>query len=210
MAIIVTFIIIHTISISSLIPFILLPFWFILFHPWNKTEGIMFIIASLFFLMQNYFVLKAGGFAFKYKDILLMPYYEPFMWGFYYTVIKRFISESSNTKVLGWRPFLGLAITGICFSLFSRNSDILLISTVISTCILFALFHDRYDFYYAICALVLGFIVEIFGVTTGLWSYPDPDFLGIPFWFATMWISVGLLGRRFLIPLAERICSFID
>ena len=44
---------------------------------------------------------------------------------------------------------------------------------------------------------------EIFGVSEGLWSYPAPDFLGIPFWSATMWISVGLLGRRFLIPATE-------
>jgi uncharacterized membrane protein YoaT (DUF817 family) len=58
------------------------------------------------------------------------------------------------------------------------------------------------DVQHALFALALGFVVELFGVSTGLWSYPAPDFLGIPFWFATMWLSVGLLGYRFLFPAA--------
>jgi hypothetical protein len=210
LAIIITFVIIHVVEHSSIIPFVLLPFWFFVFRPWNKTEGIIFAIASLFFLMQNYFVLKSGGFYFKHRDILLMPYYEPFLWGFYYITIKRFISESPTISKMDWKSFLGLAITGLCFSLFSNHSNILLISTLISTGILLTLFHARYDFYYALCALVLGLVTEIFGVSTGLWSYPEPDFVGIPFWSATMWISVGLLGRRFLIPLATWLSVSLD
>ncbi len=202
LAIIVTFAVIHIVEHSLIIPFVLLPFWFFMFRPWDKTDGIIFAVASLFFLVQDYFVLRNGGFYFKHRDMFLMPYYEPFLWGFYYITIKRFFSELLTTNKLGWKSFLGLAITGLCFSLFSNNSNILFISTLISTCMLFAFFHEKYDWLYALYALILGFITEIFGVSTGLWSYPEPDFVGIPFWSVTMWISVGLLGRRFLIPLA--------
>jgi hypothetical protein len=183
----------------------LLLFWLFLFFPLTRSEVFIFLFSSLFFLGQNYAVLATGGFSFKHKDILLMPYYEPFLWGFYYLTIKRFIAEPSPHVSLEKKAILGLVATGISFSLFSKDSDALLISSVLSTCLLLLLFHKRYDFLYAACALVLGFIIELFGVSTGLWTYPDPDFLGIPFWFATMWISVGLLGRRFLIPLAERL-----
>jgi hypothetical protein len=211
LAIIATFLAFYLASYSSSIQFILLPFWYFIFRPWKKFEGIMVGIATLFFFVQNFLVLKSGGFSFKQQDILLMPWYEPFLWGFYYIVIKRFIADPRAEEVrLDWRAFAGLAVTGLCFSLFSSNSNLLLASTLISTGLLFAFFHEKYDFYYALVALVLGFAVEVFGVTTGLWWYPKPDFLGIPYWFATMWISVGVLGRRFLIPLSCRLANLLD
>ena len=165
----------------------------------------MFGIASLFFLGQNYAVLKVGGFAFKHKDILLMPYYEPFLWGFYYLNIKRFVMENSQAVHLGKRSVVGLFLTVLAFSAFAGNSARLFAATLVSTATLLGMFHEPFDLFYAAYALVIGFIVEFFGVSSGLWAYPDPDFLGIPYWFATMWISVGILGRRFLIPLAERV-----
>lgn len=201
----ITLLLIHLIPYSYIIPFIILPFWYFAYRPLKRSEMIMFVIASIFIIGQNYSVLKSGGFNFKQKDFLLMPYYEPFMWGFYYLNMKRFISEQADKvrPVIGFKAFFGLLATGICFSFFSKSSDLLLISTILSTCILLVLFHKTYDIYYGLYALLLGFIIESFGVLTGKWSYPDPDFLGIPFWFATMWISVGILGRRLLIPLSE-------
>jgi uncharacterized membrane protein YoaT (DUF817 family) len=125
------------------------------------------------------------------------------MWGFYYLNIKRFFREPAGTVTLETKALIGLALTGVCFSVFGQNKNLLLISTILSTGVLLLLFHERYDLLYAMYALILGFVVEIFGVSTGQWTYPDPDFLGIPCWFATMWISVGLLGRRFVIPFSE-------
>lgn len=203
--VIITLSIIHWIDTSLIITPLLFLFWFFLFRPLTTTESTIFLTASLFFLGQNYAVLKTGGFSFKNKDLLLMPYYEPFLWGFYYLTLKRFIMEPSGTHTLQGKAIFGLALTGFCFSFFSDNSGILFISTLLLTGILFVMFHEKYDLYYAFCALILGFIIEVFGVSTGLWKYPEPDFIGIPYWFATMWISVGLLGRRFLIPLAELI-----
>ena len=203
LGLIITLCIIHFIESSALVTIILLPFWFFLFRPLSRFEFLIFGIASLFFLGQNYGVLKTGGFSFRQQDILLMPLYEPFLWGFYYMTLKRFIMESATAPPLQKKAVLGLVVTSLAFSLFSFSSNALLLATLTSTAILLIMFHERYDLYYAALALALGFIVEIFGVTTGLWSYPQSDFLGIPYWFATMWVSVGLLGRRFLIPFAE-------
>lgn len=203
LGLILTLITIYSINNSLVILSILLPLWFFLFKPLNKTEIIMFSIGSIFIIGQNYSVLKSGGFSFMHKDFLLMPYYEPFMWGFYYLSVKRFINEPPESKKLNIMALLGLLITGICFSFFPGNSDHLTIASIISTSVLLILFHEWYDLYYAGFALILGFIIEVFGVFSGNWTYPDPDILGIPYWFITMWVSVGLLARRFLIPLSE-------
>jgi hypothetical protein len=163
-------------------------------------------IAAVFFLCQNYVCLKAGIFEFKNKDILLMPIYEPFLWGFYFTAMTRFISVRKRSFPFEKKSLVGLLATSIAFSVFSRT-PYLFLATLLSTLFLFALFHTRTDIYYAACGLSLGFIIELFGVFAGLWSYPAPDFLGIPYWFATMWISAGLLGCRFLVPLGDWLAS---
>lgn len=203
MGVLITLSVIHFIENPLVILMALLPLWYFFFRPWNRENCIIFIVALLFFLGQNYAVLKTGGFSFKHKDILLMPYYEPFMWGFYYLTIKRFVGEPPRVHKLEGKAFFGLLLTSASFSLFPGYSQMLLLSSLISTSVLFLMFHEKHDLLYALFALVLGFVVEIFGVSTGLWSYPAPDFMGIPYWFATMWVSAGLLGRRFLIPLAE-------
>lgn len=184
---------------------ILLTLWFFLFRPWTFAEGLIFGISSVFFLVQNYAVLAAGGFSFSHRDILLMPYYEPFLWGFYYLSLKRSIGEPPGAVRLEAKALFGLILTGAAFSLFGDNSTLLTSASSVSTAALFILFHTRYDFLYALSALLVGLVVELFGVSIGLWRYPEPDFLGIPYWFAPMWLSVGVLGRRFLIPLAELI-----
>jgi hypothetical protein len=186
---------------------LLLLFWAAVFWPWRRAEIISFIIAAVFFFFQNYACLKAGIFEFKFKEILLMPYYEPFLWGFYFISLKRFVAQSPRGAARGFsfekKSVVAVAVTSVVFSVFSRHPSSLLPATIFSTLFLFMLFHTKLDLYYAAGGLVLGFIVELFGVSTGLWSYPTPDFLGIPYWFATMWLSVGLLGCRFLIPLGE-------
>ena len=178
--------------------------WIALFFPFTASELIAFLLAALFFFAQNYVCLKAGLFEFKFQDILLMPYYEPPLWGFYFLSMKRFISGfSKDNVVIDWKSVAGLTATSLVFSVFSYDSHTLFIATAGSTAFLLLLFHTTLDAYAALYMLALGLVVELFGVSTGLWSYPAPDFLGIPYWFATMWISVGLLGRRFLFPAAE-------
>jgi hypothetical protein len=178
--------------------------WYLLFFPFSGSELVAAVLAAGFFLGQNYVCLRAGIFEFRFKDILLMPYYEPALWAFYFVSIKRFVvGRGDDRVVVDKRSVAGLIVTSACFSLFSFNSHALFAATACSTLCLLALFHEKLDVRYALVALAMGFIVEMFGVSTGLWSYPDPDFAGIPLWFATMWMSVGLLGRRFLFPVAE-------
>lgn len=173
--------------------------WFFLFRPLSRREILLFIVAGFFITFQNYSVLRTGAFSFAIQDFLLMPYYEPLLWGFYFLNIKRFFGHDEGVG-LEWRAVFGLACVSLAFGVFSGTAwHSAAVFTALA--VLLSVFHSPQDLAYGAYALGLGFVVELFGVSTGAWSYPDPDFLGIPFWFAPMWISVGLLGRRLLFPL---------
>jgi len=203
-----TLLIVSQLESSLLILALLILLWGLFYFPLRPSELIAGLIAATFFLLQNYAVLKTGGFAFTKKEILLMPYYEPFLWGFYYLNIRRFFSEkATDIPTLGIKNFIALLATGVAFSLFSGSSQSLLLATLLSTTIVLILFHTSLDLAYGAYALFMGLAVELVGVSAGIWSYPEPDFMGIPAWFATMWISVGVLGRRFLFPLSELIAA---
>jgi hypothetical protein len=207
LATLLTGLIIHFVPNRLLVTAILAVLWALLFFPLRWNELIVFALAGVFFVGQNYVCLKAGLFEFRFKDVLLMPYYEPLLWGFYFLSMKRFLSTADTTYVFNWKSVAGLAVTSIAFSVFSFDSRALFAATLCSTALLFVLFHTTRDVQHALFALALGLVVELFGVSTGLWSYPAPDFLGIPFWFATMWLSVGLLGYRFLFPAANWVAA---
>jgi hypothetical protein len=202
----------HFIFDRLLIVVVLVLSWAMLFFPWTLGELVLLVVAALFFLLQNYVSLKAGLFEFRFKDVLLMPYYEPLLWGFYFLSMKRFVSggRQENVGALDKKGVAGVVVTSTIFSLFAFDSRALFIASACSTVFLLALFHTKVDVCYALFALGLGFIMELFGVSGGFWKYPAPDFLGIPYWFATMWVSVGLLGRRFLIPGAEWLAVRIE
>jgi len=186
---------------------VLLATWLLLLRPFSAADLARWVIAALFFLIQNYLALKDGLFEFRHKEILLMPHYEPLLWGFYFLAITRLVGPERGAKRLDWRAVLGLVVTSSMFSLFGRESHQLFLATSASTALLLAMFHERSDWAYALTALGLGAGVELLGVSSGLWRYPEPDVLGIPFWFATMWLSVGLLGRRFLSPVADWVAA---
>ena len=70
----------------------------------------------------------------------------------------------------------GLAATSLAFSLFAGDPRALFLATAISTAFLLVMFHAERDLQYASGALALGLVVELFGVSTGLWSYSHPGF----------------------------------
>jgi hypothetical protein len=172
-----------------------------IFAPLSLADLLLVAIAAAFFLFQNYMSLRSGIFEFRDKDVLLMPWYEPLLWGIYFLSLKRFVAAPARPR-LSLKAIAGLAVTSLAFST-TADARMLLVATICSTAILLLMFHSTVDLASAAYMLALGFVIELFGVSRGLWWYPAPDFLGIPFWFATMWVGVGLLGREFLFPLSE-------
>lgn len=186
---------------SSLALLLILPLlWYISFRPLEREDLLIYIMAGVFIIVQNYAVLRTGAFVFAQQDFLLMPYYEPLLWGFYFLNLKRFFAGQKQVDNLEWRAIAGLVLISLAFGIFSGTSWHTA-AVFVAAGILLIFFHRKEDLYFALYTLGMGFVVELFGVKTGKWFYPEPDMLGMPFWFAPMWISVGLLGRRFLLPL---------
>lgn len=159
---------------------------------------VMFAINGLF-LVMNLGALRQGVFQFSYPDVLGLPVYEYFMWGFYVLHTFRFwqlphprgsLVRALIMAVLFALPFSTIADAGL---LFLATAGVLAAS--------FALFHEPADFAYAGYMVVVGALIEYVGVGTGQWHYPSPPYGGVPFWFVTMWCGVGLFSRRLFLPL---------
>jgi hypothetical protein len=198
-----TLALIGTVQPSWLLVVVLPLQWWLILRPISRREWLLFGIVGLFFTAQNHVALRSGVFTFRQQDFLLMPFHEPLLWMCWYLHIVRFVGEPPRTVRLCAPAWAGLLVTAGAFSAFGGDPRVLSLATLASCALLLAFFHSARDLAYAACALSLGLAVEWVGVLQGLWWYPRPDFLGLPAYAVTMWLSVGLLGRRFAVPLAE-------
>ena len=63
--------------------------WAVTFRKLSQPEAIFYFGACVFFTLMNAMSLKQGIFTFTAPDVLGMPVYELFMWGFYLLHLKR-------------------------------------------------------------------------------------------------------------------------
>lgn len=178
---------------------VLLSLWALLFLPLRLAEVAMFFGVCLFFTGMNASALQQGIFRFTEPDVLGMPVYELFMWGFYLLHVYRMWGGGAPLQpqvLLAWG--LGLAFAAA----FAVITDQTLLFGVTAALLLVALFffHDRLDLAYAGHMVVLGALTEYVGVHSGQWSYPIDLPGGVPPWFVPMWGGVGLFFRRLVLP----------
>jgi hypothetical protein len=202
-SLILTLVQISTIETTWLLALMLPVQWALVFRPIERREWALCALVAPFFVLQNYMALRAGAFAFRQQDFLLMPWHEPMLWMGWYLHLVRFVGEPPHAVRLRWTAWVGLLATVIAFSAFGGDAGALNVAASVSTGLLLAMFHHPGDLAYGLCAVVLGLLVEWVGITHGLWSYPGAGAAHLPFWSGLMWLSVGLLGRRFVVPAAE-------
>jgi hypothetical protein len=179
---------------------VLLPLWALLFLPMRRAEVFMVIGVCVFFFGMNASALNQGIFQFRDPDVLGMPVYELFMWGFYLLHVYRFwggaAPSNKSQTVLAW-------VLGLLFAAaFSVITDQTLLFAVTAGLLVVALFffHDRLDLAYVGHMVVLGALIEYVGVHSGEWFYPVDIAGGVPPWFVTMWGGIGLFFRRLVLP----------
>ena len=180
---------------------VLLGLWALLFWPLRRVEWLMAGGVCLFFTGMNASALKQGIFQFREPDVLGMPVWELFMWGFYLLHVYRFwgdaVAADRRQTVLAW--ILGLLFAA-AFALITDQSQLFIVTAVVLLVAL-AFFHDRLDLAYAGHMVLLGACVEYVGVHSSEWSYPLDIPGGVPPWFVTMWGGIGLFFRRLVLPL---------
>lgn len=173
--------------------------WMAGFRRISGREAWMLLGVNLLFAVMNTGALQKGIFRFAHPDILNMPMWEFFMWGFYTLNALRLIGGEPPRE----RRKLSLAVA-VAFSIpYSTIGDpmlLLLVSGAILAVALF-LFHEPLDLAFTGYLIAMGALIEYVGVWSGQWSYPGGPIGGVPFWFITMWGGVGLFTRRLLLPL---------
>ena len=176
--------------------------WTLTFGKLSKPEAIFFFLVCVFFTGMNAASLSQGIFAFTEPDLLGMPVYELFMWGFYLLHTLRLLGGPApqERQAMAW----GLAMLySTAFALLS-NASVLLAVTGVLLLIGILLFHEPMDLAYTGYMVLLGAAIEYAGVHSGQWHYPGDPIGGVPFWFITLWGGVGLFLRRLALPTLVR------
>lgn len=184
-------------NVGKLLAFLVL--WSLTFKSVSKREMVFYLIICSIFTFMNALSLKQGIFVFKNPDILGMPFYELFMWGFYLLHTARLINGSipkSQNKQIGILALLFSAAFGII-----SDQSMLLYATagLVGTCLL--LHHEKLDLLYVFYMIALGALIEYTGVWTDQWAYPGKPIGGVPLWFITLWGGVGFFLRRLALPM---------
>jgi hypothetical protein len=196
-----------TIAILGWVPgnpvklFALLLIWGLGLSPIEWSELVAFLAVNLVFILMNSAALQRGTFAFANPDVLGMPAYEFFMWGFYTLHTIRLLGSPPADH--RWVAALAAAVIfAIPFATIA-DAGLLTVSSagVLVGCLV--LFHQWEDFAYVGYMALLGSAIEYTGVLTGQWHYPAQPYGGVPLWFLPMWGGVGLFTRRLVLPLLE-------
>jgi len=174
--------------------------WLVGFGRVSRVELCIMLAVDLLFTGMNLGALHQGIFSFEHPDILGMPLYEFFMWGFYVVHTIRFVGGPPPRGRLAVALVMA-AIFAVPFSTIAEP-HLLLLATAIALAVSLAVFHEPQDFAYAGYMLFVGAVIECVGVGSGQWHYPDSPLGGVPLWFVTMWSGIGLFVRRLLVRIA--------
>lgn len=180
----------------------LLVLWALTFGRLSKVEAIFYACVCLFFTVMNAASLKQGIFAFAHPDVLRMPVWELFMWGFYLLHTRRLLNgpAPSGKRALVWT--LALLYSAAFATL--QDGTTLLAATAVLLALALVFFHEPGDLAYAGYMVLLGALIEYTGVHSGQWGYPGHPPGGVPLWFITMWGGIGLFMRRLIVPILVR------
>lgn len=183
-------------NIGKLLAFLI--WWAITFRHITKAEAIFILIACLFFSVMNTLSLKQGIFSFRHPDLLGMPVYELFMWGFYLLHTRRTLN-GPTPRSGDYRAWILAILYAIAFATIA-NQTVLLVATSLLLLGGLVFFHKPHDLAYTGYMIMLGAAIEYTGVLSGQWYYPNDPPGGVPLWFITLWGGVGLFLRRLVLP----------
>lgn len=173
---------------------LLLLFWWWSFGPTRRSERWLFVLSCLLFTLMNAMALRQGIFAFAAPDLLGLPWYELFMWGFYLLHARRLLGRerSAPPQALSW---LLMGLFALCFATLT-DPFWLLVATAALLTIAWLFDRDPLAWRHAGYLVLLGALFEYVGVWSGQWHYPGPPWGGVPFWFITMWGGIGFFAQR--------------
>ena len=173
--------------------------WGITFRRISGRELMMIAGVDVLFSLMDLGALRSGVFRFRHPDLIGLPIYEFFMWGFFTLHALRFVGRMPETP----RLILSLALAALFalpFATIAQPIVLFFASSIVLVASL-AVLRDPVDFAYTGYLIAVGCLIEYVGVWTEQWVYPGSPPGGVALWFIPMWGGVGLFTGRLLAPL---------
>lgn len=173
-------------------------------QSWPKNLILAFFLCLLVFSPWEIIMSQLGVVAFSTTQYAGLPWWVPLafglvgLFGVLVFSIADFlfkITESYRPRGLVGEYLLILAFYGGIF--FSRQYPYVLalgLFFVIMVRLIF--FHRELDFLFFVFGACLGPTLEIILINLGLFTYNEPDFMGMPAWLPIFWGNVALALRR--------------
>lgn len=173
--------------------------WAISFRRISGRELMIMAGVDVLFSLMDLGALHNGVFRFRHPDLLGLPIYEFFMWGFFTLHALRFVGRMPETPRLNLSLALA-AVFAVPFSTVTQPIALFFVSIIVLVGSL-AVLRDPVDLAYTGYLIAVGCVIEYIGVWTGQWGYPGSPPGGVALWFIPMWGGVGLFTGRLLAPL---------
>jgi hypothetical protein len=174
----------------------LLPLWWVSFGGLSRKEWIAYGLINVLFIISDIGAIKNGFFQFGKPDVLGLPVWEFFMWGFYLLHTHRMFPPRVPKSL-----DLKLVMLAVVFSqVFAVIPDRTWLLGVTSAVLMITLYfyHEREDILYCAYLMLMGIAVETVGLRFDLWSYPETDYNSALVQFVIMWGAVGLYFRHIM------------
>jgi hypothetical protein len=178
---------------------IVFPAWWLLtFRRPTLRELGLYVAAGVLFTVLDYLTLRQGIFRFNHPDFLLMPCYEPLLWG--YLLLHTVHMVDGPAPGGRWPVALAMAVAFALPFLLLTDQALLFYASAAVLAVGLIVYHEPYDLAYAGYLALVGVLWEHVGVWFDQWSYPETPPTGVPPWFATMFAGIGLMLRRLVLP----------
>lgn len=174
--------------------------WAITFRTFSAREVILFVLTCVFFTIADIMVISKGVFQFTHTDIWGMPYYEPFVWGFYFLHGTRMLRGRTSEKLT---PGLLFALVFVLALSSIPDETVLLTVAGLIVCIALLIFRTKEDFLYTLYFIGIGCAIEFVGTKTGVWYYGIEHYYA---WWIVTWGGSGLILYRTIIP----VCTYLE
>ena len=173
--------------------------WWIGFKRISSRELMIMAGVNVLFSLMDLGALHSGVFRFRHPDLLGLPIYEFFMWGFFTLHALRFVGRMPESPRLTLSLVLA-ALFAVPFATVAQPIVLFYASFIVLIASL-AVLREPVDFAYTSYLIAVGCLIEYVGVWSGQWTYPAPPPGGVALWFIPMWGGVGLFTGRLLAPL---------
>jgi hypothetical protein len=180
---------------------VLVAFWTATFWPLSRRELALVAIIDVFFTLMDVVTVRRGLFWFVHPDVVGLPYWEPFMWGFYVLNAERMcrLPGTRRPSALDYASLIAFTAT---FPAIGAPLPLqllpcaLLVATALSR-------RDARDLVYMGYLTAMGLLVENVGTRAHLWRWRGA--VGAPpYNVVVLWAAVGLYLRRVFVPWLRR------